>query len=129
LKSQMRFLKALRIAYLAVKPVVTNVRNFAERHRKSIHHERLPRRSCWRASLSRKRIFIKALDPFLENENFRRAIKDYDTEAFKAYDKRIRNDVTFLIDNLCKKFRYTKQGAREVCMYVVDSNLAKEFAN
>jgi len=70
----------------------------------------------------------KALDPFLENENFRRAIKDYDTDAFKAYDKRIRNDVTFLIDNLCEKFRYTNQGAREVCMYVVDSNLAKEFA-
>ncbi len=70
----------------------------------------------------------KVLDPFLENENFRRAIKDYDTETFKTYDKRIRNDVTFLIDNLCQKFRYTKQGAREVCMYVVDSNLAKDFA-
>jgi hypothetical protein len=70
----------------------------------------------------------KVLDPFLENENFRRAIKDYDTESFKTYDKRIRNDVTFLIDNLCQKYRYTKQGAREVCMYVVDSNLAKEFA-
>ncbi|MEA3436736.1 MAG: serine protein kinase PrkA, partial [Thermodesulfobacteriota bacterium] len=32
----------------------------------------------------------KVLDPFLENENFRRAIKDYDEEDFKAYDKKIK---------------------------------------
>lgn len=71
----------------------------------------------------------KVLDPFLDNQNFRRAIKDFDTESFKTYDQRIRNDVTFLIDNLCRKFHYTKQGAQEVCMYVIDSDLAKEFAN
>ncbi len=46
----------------------------------------------------------KVLDPFLENENFRRAIKDYDQEDFKAYDKKIRNDVTYLINNLCTKY-------------------------
>ena len=69
----------------------------------------------------------KVLDPFLENENFRRAIKDYDTEAFKAYDKRIRGDVTFLMNNLCGKYRYTKQGSKEVCIYVIDNDLAKNF--
>ena len=37
----------------------------------------------------------KVLEPFLDNVNFRRAIKDLDTEAFKTYDKRIRDDVTF----------------------------------
>ena len=67
----------------------------------------------------------KVLDPFLENENFRRAIKDYDSEDFKTYDKKIRNDVTFLIDNLCKKHGYTEQGAKEVCIYVVDNELGK----
>ncbi len=71
----------------------------------------------------------KVLDPFLKNENFRRAIKDYDKESFKTYDKRIRNDIKFLIDNLCKKYSYTKQGAKEVCMYVIDMDLAKKFAN
>jgi len=71
----------------------------------------------------------KVLDPFLENENFRRAIKDFDQEKFKTYDQRIRNDVTFLIENLCRKFGYTKQGAREVCMYVIDNNLAAEFGD
>ncbi|GAM08524.1 prkA AAA domain protein [Geobacter sp. OR-1] len=69
----------------------------------------------------------KALDPFLANENFRRAIKDYDREEFKTYDKKIKSDVTFLIKNLCSKFRYTKNGAREVCIYVIDNDLARQF--
>jgi predicted Ser/Thr protein kinase len=71
----------------------------------------------------------KVLDPFLENENFRRAIKDYNNEDFKTYDKRIRDDVGYLINNLCEKYRYTDLGAKEVCMYVIDSDLAKKFAN
>ena len=71
----------------------------------------------------------KVLDPFLENENFRRAIKDYDEEDFKTYDKRIRDDVSYLINNLCEKYHYTQRGAKEVCMYAIDSDLAKKFAN
>ena len=71
----------------------------------------------------------KVLDPFLDNENFRRAIKDYQEEEFKTYDKKIRDDVTYLVDNLCRKYRYSDRGAREVCMYVIDSDLAKKFAN
>ena len=70
----------------------------------------------------------KVLDPFLENENFRRAIKDYDKDAFKTYDKRIRDDVSFLMNNLCDKLNYTKQGAKEICMDVIDNDLAKTFA-
>lgn len=70
----------------------------------------------------------KVLDPFLDNPNFRRAIKDYDTDAFKTYDKRIRDDVSFLINNMCgAKFHYTKQGAKEVCVYVIDNDLARKF--
>lgn len=70
----------------------------------------------------------KVLDPFLDNPNFRRAIKDYDTDAFKTYDKRIRDDVSFLINNLCgAKFHYTNQGAKEVCVYVIDNDLARKF--
>ena len=49
----------------------------------------------------------RVLEPFQENENFRRAIKDYGEENFKAYDK----------------------GAKEVCMYIIDNDLAKKFAN
>ena len=70
----------------------------------------------------------KVLDPFLKNENFRRAIKDYDHEDFKTYDKRIRDDVTYLIKNLCENCKYTEQGAKEICIYVIDNDLAKKFA-
>jgi len=71
----------------------------------------------------------KVLDPFLENENFRRGIKDYGDEDFKTYDKKIRDDVTYLINNLCDNYNYTQQGAKEVCIYVIDSDLAKKFGN
>ena len=69
----------------------------------------------------------KVLDPFLENENFRRAIKDYAHEDFKTYDKKIRDDVTFLMDNIMKRYRYTEHGARAVCIYVIDNDLARKF--
>jgi predicted Ser/Thr protein kinase len=70
----------------------------------------------------------KVLDPLLENENFRRGIKDYNEEAFKTYDNKIREDVAYLITNLGKKYRYSEQGAKEVCIYVIDNDLAKKFA-
>jgi predicted Ser/Thr protein kinase len=69
----------------------------------------------------------KVLDPFLENENFRQAIKDFGEEEFKTHDKRIRDDVRFLMDNLCNKHQYSQLGAKEVCIYVVDRDLAKKF--
>jgi predicted Ser/Thr protein kinase len=74
------------------------------------------------------RIKEKVLDPFLENENFRRAIKDFGNEDFKTYDRRIREDVSYLIENLCTKFNYSKLGAREACIYLIDNELAKKFA-
>lgn len=71
----------------------------------------------------------KVLEPFVDNENFRRAIKDFDTEAFKTYDKRIRDDVSFLISNLCaSRLHYSKQSAKEVCVYVIDQGLARRFS-
>jgi hypothetical protein len=36
--------------------------------------------------------------------------------------------VTYLINDLCEKYRYTELGAKEVCIYVIDSDLAKKFA-
>jgi len=70
----------------------------------------------------------KGMEPFLGNDNFRRAIKDFDTDLFKAYDKRIRRDVTFLIKNLQRKYKYTAKGAKELCIYVIDDDLAARFA-
>lgn len=70
----------------------------------------------------------KVLEPFLENENFRMAVKDYGSESFRTYDKKIRNDVTYMIENLQRKYDYSHRGAKEICMYVIDNNLAKIFS-
>ena len=70
----------------------------------------------------------KVLDPFLENENFRRAVKEFDQESFKTYDQKIQTDVRFMMKNLQKKFGYTRQGAKEICIYVIDNNLARVFS-
>ncbi len=70
----------------------------------------------------------KVLDPFLKNENFRRAIKDYDKEDFKTYDNKIQEDVTLLMNNLYSHYNYSKKGAQEICIYVIDNDLAKKFA-
>lgn len=67
------------------------------------------------------------LDPVKENDNFRSAIKNYATKDFDTYDKRIKEDVTYLIKNLVKKFGYTEEGARQVCIYIIDSNIIRKF--
>jgi hypothetical protein len=69
----------------------------------------------------------RVLEPFLKNENFRRAIKDYEEKEFKAYDKRIKDDVRYLMKNLRRHNRYTKQGAKEICIYVIDNDLANRY--
>ncbi|MBT8360444.1 MAG: serine protein kinase PrkA [Deltaproteobacteria bacterium] len=69
----------------------------------------------------------KVLEPFLKNENFRMAVKDFDTDDFRSYDRKIKDDVTFMINNLQQKYRYSSQGAKEICMYVVDNNIAGVF--
>ncbi|MFH0783768.1 MAG: serine protein kinase PrkA [Pseudomonadota bacterium] len=69
----------------------------------------------------------KVLEPFLKNENFRRAVKDFDQDDFRTYDQKIQNDISFMIDNLQKKHRYSRQGAKEICIYVIDNNIAEMF--
>ncbi|MFW2368398.1 MAG: serine protein kinase PrkA, partial [Desulforhopalus sp.] len=71
----------------------------------------------------------KVLEPFLKNENFRRAVKDFDEDNFKTYDKKIQDDVTFMIENLQQRYRYSGQGAKEICIYVIDNNLAEQFSS
>jgi predicted Ser/Thr protein kinase len=70
----------------------------------------------------------KVLEPCLKSTNFRRALKDYGTDDFKTYDQRIREDVSYLLANLSDRYGYNEKGAREVCIYVLDNNLAEEFS-
>jgi predicted Ser/Thr protein kinase len=67
------------------------------------------------------------LDPFVSNDNFRRAIKDFDTTGFKNYDYRIRKEVEFLMRNLKFKFGYNDEGAKAICIYAIDNKLADRY--
>tara|TARA_Y100000310_G_C20703185_1_gene831993 strand:+ start:10385 stop:12667 length:2283 start_codon:yes stop_codon:yes gene_type:complete len=69
------------------------------------------------------------LDPFVNNDSFRTAIKEYGTDLFNSYDKRIRNEVGLLFKNLQEKFGYSEQGARQVCIYVIDKELVELFSD
>jgi len=70
----------------------------------------------------------KVLEPFLRNENFRMAIRDYDTEKFKTCDRKIREDINFMFENLERQYGYSRQGAKEICIYVIENNLAKTYS-
>ena len=96
-----------------------------------VEGKKVPETKLYKSLKSRYVYNLKAkvLDPFLENENFRRGIKDYNKEDFKTYDKRIREDVTFMMNNLCTKYNYTARGAKEICIYVIDNDIAQKFSN
>ena len=68
-----------------------------------------------------------ALEPFKESDSFRNAVKEYGTKNFESHDKKIRKDVTFLIHKLMSRYKYTENGAKEVCMYVIDRDIAGKF--
>jgi predicted Ser/Thr protein kinase len=64
-----------------------------------------------------------SLDPLIENENFRNAVKEYKRKEFESHDKKIKKDVTSLISNLIKKYGYTEAGAKDICIYVIDKQI------
>jgi predicted Ser/Thr protein kinase len=68
------------------------------------------------------------LQPFLQNDNFRNAIKDYATTDFRSYDKNIIKDVRFLITNLASKYKYNEEGAQQVCIYIIDNKVPEKFS-
>ncbi|MBN1252523.1 MAG: hypothetical protein JXR51_03930 [Bacteroidales bacterium] len=68
-----------------------------------------------------------ALMPYKDNENFRMAIRDYETPAYRTYDERIKRDVKHFLDNLVRKFKYTLEGAKEISLYAIDKNLPDKF--
>ncbi len=70
----------------------------------------------------------KALQPFIKNENFREAVKTFGTGEFKTFDTRMKEHVDYMIKNLMKKFGYTEQGAKEICLYTIDKKLVEKFS-
>lgn len=72
----------------------------------------------------------KVLQPFVNNDNFRDAVKSFGTPAeFDTFDSRLKEHVTHMIHTLTTKFDYTEQGAKEICLYVLDKDLHSKFAS
>jgi hypothetical protein len=70
----------------------------------------------------------KALQPFLDNENFREAIKSFGIQEFETFDTRLKEHIVYMNKNLINKFGYTEEGAKEICLYVIDQNLVEKFS-
>lgn len=70
----------------------------------------------------------RVLEPFLKNDNFREAIKSFKTDDFKTFDTRLQEHINHMISNLVNKFGYTDQGAKEICLYVIDQKLVEKFS-
>jgi predicted Ser/Thr protein kinase len=68
-----------------------------------------------------------SLAPYIDNDTFRRAVNDFSTDLFEAYDTRIKKDVKFLINNLMDKFKYSQAGAKEITLYTLDKKLWKKY--
>jgi hypothetical protein len=74
-----------------------------------------------------KNLKERVLEPFVGNQSFREAVKAYGTRDFEVYDGRLKEHVRYMFRNLMDKFGYTEQGAREICLYVLDKELVKKF--
>ncbi|KKT41034.1 MAG: hypothetical protein UW30_C0013G0003 [Candidatus Giovannonibacteria bacterium GW2011_GWA2_44_13b] len=83
-------------------------------------------KSLW--SSYAKNLKEKAL-PFLKNnDSFKEAVKAYGTEAFKTFDTRQKEYIAYMIKKLVESFEYTEQGAKEVCLYVIEQKIADKFS-
>ncbi len=65
--------------------------------------------------------------PFLQYTSFENAIKEYGTSKLDVFDERTKEQVTFLLQNLEKNFGYSKNGAQQVCLYVLNNKIAETF--
>lgn len=68
-----------------------------------------------------------ALVPYINNDNFRLAIKDYNTTSFKKYNSRLKKDVQQLLNQLVRNFDYDLEGAKQISLYALDKNLPAKF--
>lgn len=68
-----------------------------------------------------------ALNTYAQNDNFRRALIDFNTPGYNAYDNQTKNTINRMITNLKGKFSYTSEGARQMSLYVIDRKLDKKY--
>lgn len=68
-----------------------------------------------------------ALSPYIANDNFKRAINDFDDASFSNYPSKLKSDVTRLLKNLMKKYEYSTIGAKQVSLYAIEKKIWGKF--
>ncbi|MGQ9819327.1 MAG: serine protein kinase PrkA [Candidatus Kapaibacteriales bacterium] len=68
-----------------------------------------------------------ALAPYLDNEIFKMALKEFNTSSFDNYDDKLKRNIRFLFKNLINKFGYSVKGAVRIVLYVLERNLDKKL--
>lgn len=69
-----------------------------------------------------------SMAPYLENENFRRAILEFGTQSFNTFDDRLKRDVEMLLNNLITKFKYKNiEAAKQICIYIIDKGIIQKY--
>ena len=62
------------------------------------------------------------LDEFFHNDTFMSAIRNYETDKFKIYDDKTRNNVSRLLWNMQDKYGYTLEGAKDVSIEILSNS-------
>jgi len=95
----------------------------------SVEGKTITETSLYKDLLSRYSRNLKehALQPYVGNDNFRRAILDFGTANFHSYEGKLRRDVELLFRNLQNLFSYSTEGAKQVCVYVLDNDLVRKY--
>ncbi len=65
--------------------------------------------------------------PFLQYTSFENAIKSFGTDKFNVYDTRTIELVNHLIKNLISKFHYSEDGAKQVCLYIINNKITQKL--
>ncbi|HNW99085.1 MAG TPA: hypothetical protein PKK00_11805 [Bacteroidales bacterium] len=68
-----------------------------------------------------------ALSNYSQNDNFRRALMDFNTPGFNSYDNPTKETIKRMINNLKCKFEYSIDGAKQIALYVLDKKLDKVY--
>lgn len=68
-----------------------------------------------------------ALVKYTDNEIFKRAIKEYKTEAFNKHSDKLKSDVNRLIERLVQNFNYNEKGAVQVVLYALEKKIYEKY--
>ncbi|MFZ2955947.1 MAG: serine protein kinase PrkA [Candidatus Ozemobacteraceae bacterium] len=67
------------------------------------------------------------LEPYMNNNNFRCAVKEFATQDFEKYDAKLKEKILVLFRNLNEKYGYSTDCARTAVIYVLDNDLVRKF--